>query len=119
MGYKPEWFDKQMNIDIGKGIDFFSQVKRVKGADENNIGLLELDVITPFAQYIQVNHGLIVPSSLRQPAIGTIGRLNFDVHDSAFISLDIEIESDRLAGGTYGNTLFGNRVNDFLYVDFQ
>lgn len=63
--------------------------KRIKGADENHIGRVQVLVFFPFTQQFHVNHGLIKTAAFGQAIVGCIGALHLNVGDvKNFVLLD-------------------------------
>jgi len=79
---------------IRKGIDFTLILKRIKRTDEYHIGLFEFRVLLALPKHIQINHRLIIPAALRQPPIGPVRRLNFNINQNTFIRLYEQVKTD-------------------------
>ena len=112
-----------LSTDVAKGVRVLALSKRVKGADEDDVGLVEFIVGLALADEVHIDHGLIVTGTFGQLrfelVILGIGGLHLYVIDGIGIILDIDIEPDTFAVGADIDGLFVDRKGNLFDLDLQ
>ena len=104
---------------MGKSVHGQIPAEGVEGADEDDVGGVQIFVFFSFFQQLHINHGLVKTTPFGQPFLRELGTLHLDIVYSALFISHIDIQSDPLAGQSQIDCFFKLLIVEFLDGNLQ